>query len=86
MRPACAIAACLAAALVAAALLFACARCERAEAVPYMRDVEALAPYVRDHDLLDGRQKQEARETGRVAFDLGGVHHVVENIPEEYLN
>lgn len=78
MRPARAIAACLAAAL-AAALLFACARCERAEAVPYMRDVEALAPYVRDHDLLDERQKQEAHETGRVAIYEEGVLCIYED-------
>ena len=72
MRPARAIAAALAAALAAAALLFACARCERTEAVPRMRDVEALAPYARDHDLLNARQKQEARETGRVAIHEEG--------------
>lgn len=79
MRPARAIAACLAAALVAAALLFACALCERAEVVPRMRDVEALAPYVRDHDLLTVRQKQEARETGRVAIYEEGVLCIYED-------
>ena len=44
-----------------------------------MRDVEALAPYVRDHDLLTVRQKQEARETGRVAIYEEGVLCIYED-------
>ena len=84
MRPARAIAACLAAALVAAALLFACALCEHAEVEPYMRDVEALAPYARDHDLLNEHQKQVARETGRAAIYENGILATLEDVPEEY--
>lgn len=52
--------------------------------VPYMRDVEALAPYARDHGLLDERQKQEARETGRAAIYEDGILAILEDVPEEY--
>ncbi|MCB6311827.1 hypothetical protein [Gordonibacter pamelaeae] len=49
-----------------------------------MRDVEALAPYARDHDLLNEHQKQVARETGRAAIYENGILAILEDVPEEY--
>lgn len=82
MKPVRAIAVCLAAVLVAAALFLAGKQDAHREDAP--RDVEALAPYARDHDLLNERQKHEARETGRAAFYDNGVLCILEDVPEEY--
>lgn len=46
-----------------------------------------IRSYIRvvDRQLLDAAQRCEVIETGRTAFDAGGVHYVAENIPNEYL-
>ena len=77
MRRAAAVTSALFAAVLAWCLWAAQAAEERDSAIE--RDVEALAPYVRDHDLLDEQQKQVARETGRVAIYEEGVLCIYED-------
>lgn len=82
MKKALVIAACLAAAVMAAALF----RTAIPEVSPRdTRDVDALAPYARDNDLLTEEQKREARETGFATYESGGIRYVVEDMPEEYI-
>ena len=82
MRRAVAVASALFAAVLSWCLWAAQAAEERDSAIE--RDVEALAPYARDHDLLNARQKQLARETGRAAIYENGTLCILEDVPEEY--
>lgn len=43
------------------------------------------SPWPDDLPLLDERQKEQARETGAVAFDACGTHYVIEGGAGEIL-